>query len=148
MTTIILSAIIAVCGAVLINKHFVPFISESEEITYIDESGEIEKVELKDLPPIDNLPPEVKEEIKDFRPFVQDIVASIYNHPEALHRDKHIFHGKGFGLWIANEYKDFNLWSPQKVELKPEERKHLHKLYKDSMDSYYDSKSLEELIKK
>ncbi len=77
------------------------------------------------------VPADVIFEIKDFRPFVQDIVKSCYKHPDDLTKDAYTFCGKGFCLWIGNRYRYFRLYSPKEIEFNPDEKIYLWNIYKN-----------------
>jgi hypothetical protein len=92
-----------------------------------------------DLKKIDNLiqkdtveiPSHVLDEIKGFRPFVQDIVISIYQYPNDIKSDFYLYKGKGFTFWIANGYDYFRLCEPVTIEFKGNEKKYLWQMTKE-----------------
>lgn len=76
------------------------------------------------------VPVNVLFEIKDFRPFVQDIVKSYYKHSDDLVQETYTFCGKGFCLWTGNGPSALSLYTPKKVEFTNVERAYLWKLYR------------------
>lgn len=77
------------------------------------------------------VPAEVIFEIKDFRPFVQDIVKSCYKHRDIVSKEYYQFKGQGFSLWVANGYDNFKLYSPVEIEFNPDEKLYLWNMYND-----------------
>lgn len=79
------------------------------------------------------VPANVVFEIKDFRPFVQDIVKSYYKHPDDLDKDAYTFSGRGFSLWISNGYFSFRLYEPKSIEFTEDEKQYLWRMYENWM---------------
>ncbi len=91
------------------------------------------------------LPKNVQEEIKDFRPFVQDIVKTIHHHPKWLRRSDWETSGRGWTVWTANEYYGFDLQYPRNLKFREDEKRYLYNLINEKLDPSFDDANLDDL---
>lgn len=77
------------------------------------------------------VPQKVLEEIKGFRPYVQEIVKSYYEDYDQIYCTQFAFKGNGFTFWVANSYYGFQLDYPKRdvFEGHEAEKKYLYSLY-------------------
>ncbi len=71
------------------------------------------------------------DDIKSFRPYIQDIVWFFYVYPERLELKGCCKMGSSrFQLWIANGYSHFRIEHPGGLDLNEREKQYLWRLYK------------------